>query len=276
MKYRLVVVLLFALSTEVSAGFLDKVSKAASVVDQGLKAVAPESEISAQKPSVTEQSVVPEKSIVVKKEAQASAPAPEAKPSDREAEIQRIRDELESSRSGTIVFSGELHGTPTTLQWGDSADVINKLCGIYLENLPDYLFGRAGRELVERQVKVFVDRDVGLFQVEIVFPARQFGGVVGIEELKSKYINEYGKPENLRSESGEQTIGYRWVGQDKTVVVGYNSGNISIEEGTLAMALPKVTLTSPDMNQKREMAVKARADKQEKARKEAAAKALDF
>ncbi len=137
----------------------------------------------------------------------------------------------------------------------------------------DYLVGSKGN-FEEREIKICVDIDVGLFEVIILFPSQQIGGSVSLEDIKSKYTDKYGEPEKLFDAAKKTVIGYRWVGTDEIVTAGYKGQTDA--NGVNLGAFPIVFLKNPEMDKKREEAVQRRAAEDERTRKAESSKALDF
>lgn len=183
---------------------------------------------------------------------------------------------LKASRSGKVAFKmGQID-----LQWGDSADVLRELCGVYPLEVPtllgitDYYVGSLGDGITDKQASVCADIDVGLFEVKIAFPSQQIGGTVTLEDLVKKYSDKYGKPETLVDGPEKTVIGYRWTAENEVVVVGYN--NLTDATGNNLGAFPTAILTNSEMDKNRKAAVRKRAEKNEKARQAESNKALDF
>jgi hypothetical protein len=235
MECRLIVVLIFVLSIKASAGLLDKVSKAASIVDQGLKAVSSKAETSTQKQTVSEQSIEAEQPPAVQQAVKTATPTTsdaeslevtdsisEGWPLDPAAEQPTIKEGLEASRSGKIAYSGKVKSTKRTelgdpvvidaeLQWGDSADILRKM-----EVLTKYSEISSGSAV--RGLSLSIDPDIGLFKVTITF-FKGYGDGVTTDQVKSKYEAKYGQPEELYDESGQIKIGYRWFEEDEIVTL---------------------------------------------------------
>jgi len=179
----------------------------------------------------------------------------------KEEENKKLLHELGAKRSGVVAYSSK------GLQWGDSEKIVNLVWPeVYFEEI-NRLGLRALRagsvDDGEKSVRVLVDPEVGLFQLDITFAIRMFGmgGSVTVDDLKRKYVGKYGAPGVKKNEGGE-VVSYRWASENEVVIL---------------QTLPlRIKLTNPALTQKLEEADRKRAEEAEKKRKSSAADVLDF
>ena len=218
MKYCFVVIFFTSLSLISHAGFLDKVSKAASVVDQGLKVVSPDSKTASQTQQASEQSVGAEQPSVVQQKVKALAPSSDAK-------------SLEVPRSGKVAYA------PNNIQWGDSKEVLEKTCGLHNA---DYTHSglngdRSQMSFIDdmRSIRLWLYPKVGVYQITIRF----LDDNITYDMLVEKYTSEYGEPKiDILKEKGpfggmiETGRTYQWdAGSHKIVISTGRAGGMSVE-----------------------------------------------
>jgi len=179
----------------------------------------------------------------------------------KEKENQKILQEMEASRSGVVAYSSK------GLQWGDSEKIVNliwpEVCFEEINRLGLRALRAGNVDDGEKSVRVLVDPEVGLFQLDITFAIRMFGmgGSVTVDDLKRKYVGKYGAPGVKKNEAGE-AVSYRWMSENEVVVL---------------QALPlRIKLTNPALTKKLEEADRKREEEAEKKRKSSAADVLDF
>jgi hypothetical protein len=114
---------------------------------------------------------------------------------------------LEKSRTGLVAYA------PSSVQWGDSPEVLNKICNIYVDdNYYNSAFDNGSvsfRDQSGRNITLGLYPGVGVYSVCI----QLFSKKTTPEQLIEKYTKEYGTPakEEKRGFGGVlDAVIYRW------------------------------------------------------------------
>ncbi len=129
---------------------------------------------------------------------------------------QAEKERLEKFRSGLVAYA------PSSIQWGDSPEVLNKICDIFVsDSYYDSSIDQGYAKFFDsdkRHVYLSIYPGVGVYSICVGFPS----GSVTPEQLIEKYTKEFGSPAIEEKRGFKQILDeviYRWDAKTHTVEI---------------------------------------------------------